>query len=54
MVHSNFKERNHKISTGVGKCTCRQTFDYSSPRDMKLKLRLHLRYWKNPPKEPIK
>ena len=50
MAHGNFKERNHEISTGVGRCTCRQTFDYSSPRDMKLKLRLRLRYCKNPPK----
>ena len=50
MTHSNFKERNHEISTGVGKWTCGQTFDYSSKRDMNLKLRLHLRYCKNPPK----
>ena len=50
MTHSNFKERSHEISTGVGKCTCGQMFDYSSPRDMKLKLRLHLRFCKNPPK----
>ena len=52
MTHSNFKERSHEISTGVEKCTCGQTFDYSSPRDrdMKLKLRLHLRFCKNPPK----
>ena len=39
MTHSNFKERSHENSTGVG-----------SHRDMKLKLRLHLRYCKNPPK----
>ena len=50
MTHSNFKERNHEISTGVGKCSCGQTFDYSSHRDMKLKLRLHLKLCKNPPK----
>ena len=50
MTYSNFKERSHEISTEVGKCTCDQTFDYSSPRDMKLKLRLHLRFCKNPPK----
>ena len=50
MTHSNFKERSHENNTGVGCCTCGQTFDYSSHRDMKLKLRLHLRYCKNPPK----
>ena len=50
MTHSNFKERSHEISTGVGKCSCGQAFDYSSHRDMKLKLRLHLKLCKNPPK----
>ena len=50
MTHSNFKERNHEISTGFGKCKCGQTFDYSSERDMKPNLRLHLRYCKTPPK----
>ena len=48
MTHSNFKERSHEISTGNGKCTCGQTFYHSSPRDKKLKLRLHLRFCKNP------
>ena len=50
MPHSNFKQRSYGNSTGVGKCSCGQTFDYSSPRDMDLKLRLHLRFCKNPPK----
>ena len=30
MTHSNLKERSHENSTGVGCCTCGQTFDYSS------------------------
>ena len=50
MPHSNFKQRSYENSTGVGKCSCDQTFDYSSPRDMDLKLRLHHRFCKNPPK----
>ena len=50
MPHSNFKQRSYENSTGVGKCSCGQTFDYSSPRDMDLKLRLHHRFCKNPPK----
>ena len=50
MTHSNFKERSHENSAGVGKCLCGQTFDYSSERGMKMKLRLHLRFCTNPPK----
>ena len=34
MPHSNFKQRSYENSTGVGKYSCGQTFDYSSPRDM--------------------
>ena len=54
MPHSNFKQRSSENSTGVGKCSCGQTFDYSSPRDMDLKLRLHRRFCKNPSKETHK
>ena len=50
MPHSNFKQRSHENITGVGKCTCGQTFDYSSPRDMELKRKLHRSFCKNPPK----
>ena len=50
MPHSNFKSRSYEINTGFGKCTCGQTFDYSSLRDMELKRKLHHRFCKNPPK----
>ena len=51
MPHSNFKQRSYENDTGVGKCSCCQTFDdSSSPRDMDLKRRLHRRFCKNPPK----
>ena len=50
MPRSNFKQRSYENTTGVGKCTCGQTFDYSSPRDMELKRKLHRRFCKNPPK----
>ena len=50
MPHSNFKQRSYENNTGVGKCSCGQTFDYSSPRDMELKRKLHGRFCKNPPK----
>ena len=50
MPHSNFKERSHQFNSGVGKCSCSQTFDYASERDMKMKLRMHLKFCSKPPK----
>ena len=49
MSHSNFKQRSHKLSTGFASCSCGQTFDYSSPRDMQLKHKLHRKFCSNPP-----
>ena len=49
MSHSNFKQRSYGNNTGFGKCSCGQTFDYSSPRDMELQRRLHRKFCKNPP-----
>ena len=49
MPHSNFKERSQQFNTGVGKCPCGQTFQYTSERDMKMKLRMHHRFCSNPP-----
>ena len=51
MTHSNFKERSQEFNTGVGKCPCGQTFEYTSERDMKMKLRMHRRFCSNPPKK---
>ena len=50
MPHSNFKERSQEFNTGVGKCPCGQTSEYTSERDMKMKLRMHRRFCSNPPK----
>ena len=50
MSHSNFKGRSCKFSSGVGKCSCGQTLDLASERDMKIKLRMHLKFCSNPPK----
>ena len=50
MSHSNFKGRFHAFNTGVGKCSCSQTLDFASERDMKMKLRMHLKFCSNPPK----
>ena len=49
MPHSNFKERSHQFNPGIGKCPCGQTFEYTSERDMKMKLRMHHRFCSNPP-----
>ena len=38
MPHSNFKERSQEFNTGAGKCPCGQTFEYTSEKDMKMKL----------------
>ena len=51
MLHSNFKERIKEFNTGVEKCPCGQTFEYTSERDMKMKLRMHHRFCSNPPKD---
>ena len=50
MPPSNFKERSHTFSSGIGKCSCGQTFDYTSERDMNMKLRMHLKFCSKPPK----
>ena len=49
MPHSNFKSRATEFNTGVGKCSCGQTFDFSSERDMVMKLRMHRKFCSNPP-----
>ena len=49
MPHSNFKDRAYEFNSGTGKCPCGQTFEYTSERDMKMKLRMHLRFCSNPP-----
>ena len=38
MPHSNFEERSHQFNSGIGKCPCGQTFEYTSERDMAMKL----------------
>ena len=49
MPHSSFKDRAYEFNSGIGKCPCGQTFEYTSERDMKMKLRMHLRFCSNPP-----
>ena len=49
MPHSNFTDKAYEFNSGIGKCPCGQTFKYTSERDMKMKLRMHLRFCSNPP-----
>ena len=49
MPHSNFKEKSHQFYLGIGKCPYGQTFEYTSERDMKMKLQMHRRFCSNPP-----
>ena len=49
MPHSNFKWRATEFSSGVGNCCCGQTFGFASERDMKVKLRMHLKFCSKPP-----
>ena len=50
MPHSNFRERSRTFSLGVGKCSCGQTFDFASERDMNMTLQMHCKFCSNPPK----
>ena len=38
MPPSNFKERSYTLNLGVGKCSCGQTFDFVSEKDINMKL----------------
>ena len=50
MPHSNFKDKAYEFNLGIGKRPCGQTFEYTSERDMKMKLGMHRRFCSNPPK----
>ena len=50
MPHSNFKDKAYEFNSGIGKCPCGQTFEYTTESNMKMKLRMHRRFCSNPPK----
>ena len=50
MPHSYFKERSYTLNLGVGKCSCGQTFDFTSEKDMNMRLRMHCKFCSKPPK----
>ena len=47
MPHSNFKERSFTLNLGVGKCSCGQTFNFTSGRDQYMKIRMHCKVFPN-------
>ena len=49
MPHSIFKSRATEFNIGVGKCSCGQTFELYSERDMVMKLGMHRKFCSKPP-----
>ena len=48
MPHSNFKERSRTFNIGVGKCSCGQMLEFTSERDLAMKVRMHSRSCSKP------
>ena len=49
MPHSSFKRKATEFGTVVRRCSCGQTFEYTSERDIEMKLQIHRRFCSNPP-----
>ena len=49
MPHGNFKRKVTDNGAGVGKCTCGQTFECLSERELAMKHRIRRRFCSNPP-----
>ena len=49
MPHSNFKRKATEFEAGVGRCSCGQTFECASKRELAMKRRMHHRFCSNPP-----
>ena len=49
MPHSNFKRKATEYEAGVGRCSCGQTFECASERELAMKCRMHCRFCSNPP-----
>ena len=50
MPHSSFKSKVTEFEAGVGRCSCGQTFECASKRQLSMKHRMHCRFCSNPPK----
>ena len=49
MPHSNFKRKAAEFEAGVGKCSCGQSFECASERELAMKHRMHCRFCSNLP-----
>ena len=49
MLHSSFKRKATEFEDGVGRCSCGQTFESASERELAMKHRMHRRFCSNPP-----
>ena len=49
MPHSNFKRKVTEFEAGVGRCSCGQTLECASERELAMKSRMYLRFCSNPP-----
>ena len=49
MPQSNFKRKATEYEAGVGRCSCGQTFECASERELSMKRRMHCRFCSNPP-----
>ena len=48
MPHSNFKRKAIEFEAGVGRCSCCQTFECASERELAMKRGMHHRFCSNP------
>ena len=52
MPHSKFRIRTVPLKSGFMKCLCGYVYDeYETERDMKMKLRMHMKVCTNPPED---
>ena len=49
MPDSNFKRKVTEFETRVRRCSCGQTLECASERELAMKRRMHLRFCSNPP-----
>ena len=49
MPHSSFKRKATEFEAGVGRCSCGQTFECASERELAMKRRMHSRFCSTPP-----
>ena len=49
MPHNNFKRKAADNGSGVGRCSCGQTFECASERELAMKRRMHHGFCSNPP-----